>query len=238
MVLIYIPAGEFLMGSKQGAPGASTDQYPQRAVYLDAYWIDQHEVTNAQYAKCVAARKCQLPLITKSMNGSSYYGTAEFANYPLVYVLWNDARTYCAWAGRRLPTEAEWEKAARGTDGRLYPWGNQRPNCRLANYGYGVDNYCEGAPTQVGKYSPDGDSPYSVWDMAGNAFEWVADWYQSDYYSISPTRNPVGPYSGQSRVLRGDSWGYSPGDLLVASRSYYFPTETYYIIGFRCARSP
>jgi serine/threonine protein kinase len=133
MQIIYIPAGEFLMGSADSDSAASSDERPQHRVTLDGYWIDQTEVTNAQYALCVAVGKCQPPSPTSSNSRSSYYGDMQYDNYPVIYVSWDDAQSYCAWAGGRLPTEAEWEKAARGTDGRIYPWGNQSPDCNLAN---------------------------------------------------------------------------------------------------------
>ena len=197
MVLIYIPAGDFLMGSADSDKEANSDEKPQHKVYLDAFWIDKTEVTNVMYARCVQAGACQTLFETKSFARSSYYTNAQFKDFPVIYVSWDDAGKYCKWAERRLPTEAEWEKAARGAIGRLYPWGDDPPNPSLLNFNKNV-----GDTTQVGKY-PDGASTYGVLDMAGNVWEWVADWYDEKYYSKSPNRNPDGPASGGFGILRG-----------------------------------
>jgi formylglycine-generating enzyme required for sulfatase activity len=231
MVLVYVPAGEFTMGSKDGG----SDAQPVHTVYLDAYWIDQTEVTNAMYAKCVAAGKCQPLSSNASHTRSSYYNNTQYANYPVVYVDWNDAQTYCAWAGRRLPTEAEWEKAARGTDGRIYPWSGYSPTCSLANY-WTMDGSCIGDTIKVGSYLA-GASPYGALDMAGNVWEWAADWYAENYYASSPLSNPTGPASGQVRVLRGGSWGDSVDDIRSAFRFRFNPDKANSYQGFRCSRS-
>ncbi|KPL83543.1 hypothetical protein ADN01_08080 [Levilinea saccharolytica] len=229
MVMVYVPAGEFWMGSDKSAdPQAYDDELPQHKVYLDSFWIDQTEITNAQYARCVADGACTPPAYTRSYTRDSYYGSSQFDNYPVINVDWNQASAYCAWAGRRLPTEAEWEKAARGTDGRIYPWGNQTPNGQLANFGsYEKDT------TAVGQY-PSGASPYGALDMAGNVWEWVADWY-GDYPS-GAVSNPAGPDSGQYRVYRGGSWNYGSFDIRSASRDWGNPDARDVSIGFRCAR--
>jgi formylglycine-generating enzyme required for sulfatase activity/tRNA A-37 threonylcarbamoyl transferase component Bud32 len=226
--MVFVPAGEFTMGSNEG----NSDEKPQHPVYLDAFWIDKYEVTNALYKKCVDAGKCQSPNPTRSYTRSSYYGNASFDNYPVIYVSWNDAKTYCEWAGKRLPTEAEWEKAARGTDGRIYPWGNTFDKSLLNSYESNI-----GDTTQVGKYLG-GASPYGALDMAGNVWEWVADWYNSTYYTSSPRDNPKGPSSGQYRVVRGGAWDYSGGNVRPAYRSRYAPSDANDLVGFRCARSP
>jgi formylglycine-generating enzyme required for sulfatase activity len=233
MVQVYVPAGEFLMGSDKTKDSQAIDnELPQHTVYLNAFWIDQTEVTNAQYARCVASGQCTLPHSTSSYTHSSYYGDGQYADYPVVNVDWNQTQAYCTWAGRGLPSEAEWEKAARGTDGRIYPWGNQSPDSSLANY-YGTI----GDTTAVGSY-PSGASPYGALDMAGNVQEWVSDWYNDTYYSQSPARNPTGPDSGIFRGVRGTSWG----NLVVVTRSAerfgYFPGWEASFIGFRCAASP
>jgi serine/threonine-protein kinase len=183
-----------MMGSSYG----ESNERPVHSVYLDAFWIDQTEVTNAMYVKCVQDTACEVPSSTKSSTRDSYYGNPEFDNYPVINVSWDDAKTYCAWAGRRLPTEAEWEKAARGTDEHKYPWGNNQPNSNLLN-----NNMND--TTEVGKY-PNGASPYDALDMAGNVWEWVEDWQRDTYYANSPTSNPLGPDSGVYRGLRGGSW--------------------------------
>jgi serine/threonine protein kinase/formylglycine-generating enzyme required for sulfatase activity len=225
MHLVYVPEGNFEMG---------TDKYdrekPIHTVYLDAFWIDQTEVTYAKYEKCVASGECEEPQSTKSSLGDSYYGNSTYADFPVIYMDWYQAEVYCEWAGRRLPTEAEWEKAARGTDGRTYPWG-EGIDCSLHN-GFG----CAGNPSEVGSY-PDGASPYGVLDMAGNVGEWVADWYDGDYYRNSPSRNPVGPSSGEYRVLRGGSWIDDTIWIRSAGRTGGILDSQYLDQGFRCASS-
>ena len=194
---------------------------PLHTVYLDAFWIDQTDVTNAMYAKCISAGNCTPPQCNRSdINGDKQ---------PVVCVDWSQADTYCKWAGRSLPTEAQWEKAAHGTDGRTYPWGSQAPDVNLLNYNGNV-----GKTTDVGSY-PTGASPYGALDMAGNVFQWVADWYDASYYGKSPKTNPTGPTSGDSRVLRGGSW-YNDGDSArSANRSNSYPTAQNEQFGFRCA---
>lgn len=225
MVLVYVPAGEFTMGSDDG----NANEKPERRIYLDAYWIDQTEVTNAMYAKCVEANQCNLPSKKRSQTRLSYFDTPEFSDYPIIYVTWDDAFAYCSWVGRTLPTEAQWEKAARGEDGRTYPWGEVSPRDTLANY----DNHF-GDTTRVGTF-PDGASQYGVYDMAGNVWEWVNDWYDGSYYQSSPSSNPLGPSSGQYRVLRGSSWGYYEYGVRSVYRNWYVPWHSDELVGFRCA---
>ena len=227
MVMVYVPAGEFEMGSNNG----DSNEKPVHMVDLDAYWIDKYEVSNAQYALCVADGDCTMPQSMGSSKRSSYYGNPEYDNYPVIYVGWNQAETYCQWAGGGLPTEAQWEKAARGNDGRTYPWGDERPNCQLANYGSG--NYCVGDTSPVTDYES-GASPYGALNMAGNVLEWVRDWYDSNYYSNSPVENPTGSISVGTRVLRGGSWNYDDWLIRVAFRYVSDPTNAYCDIGFRC----
>jgi len=229
MVLVYVPAGDFLMGSTDSDPQAQSDEKPQHRVSLDAYWIDRTEVTNAMYALCVSAGACQPPGNTSSYTRINYYGNSQYADYPVIYVDWKNAQAYCGWVGRRLPTEAEWEKAARGTDGRIYPWGNGSPSSSLLNY-----NFDFGNTTVVGNY-PSGASPYGALDMAGNVWEWVADWYDSSYYANSPSSNPTGPALGQYRVLRGGSWNYEKEYVRSAGRNWDGPAVSGGFIGFRCA---
>ncbi len=230
MVLIYIPAGDFLMGSADSDKEANGDEKPQHKVYLDAFWMDKTEVTNAMYALCVQAGACKTLIETKSFARSSYYTSPQFKDFPVIYVSWDDAGRYCKWAERRLPTEAEWEKAARGADGKLYPWGDTSPSPSLLNFNKNV-----GDTTQAGKY-PDGASTYGVLDMAGNVWEWVADWYDEKYYSKSPNRNPDGPASGGFGILRGGAWVTEVNYVRAAQRLKVAFDFRDSILGFRCAR--
>jgi formylglycine-generating enzyme required for sulfatase activity len=214
-----VPAGTFKMGSEK-----YDDEKPIHDVYLDAFYMDMYEVTNAAYKNCVDAGKCELP------SNADKYNDAAYAEHPVVYVNWNQAKTYCEWRGSRLPTEAEWEKAARGVDGRTYPWG-EGIDCSKANY-YG----CVRSTSEVGSYES-GKSPYGIYDMAGNAREWVNDWYDENYYQNSPASNPLGPSSGQYRVLRGGSWYYSDNLARSAYRFSNSPDLINFNFGFRCARS-
>jgi len=227
MVMVYVPAGEFTMGSDTG----DTDERPVHTVYLDAFWIDRTEVTNAMYAKCVQTGVCQPPIKTSSYNRSYYFGNPVFGNYPVIYVDWNMATAYCSWAGRRLPTEAEWEKAAHGTDERTYPWGEEI-DCNKANYGG-----CVGDTTEVGSYES-GKSPYGVYDMAGNVWEWVGSVYEPYPYNQS---NVVDNLTGlDSPVLRGGGWRKGDTSFYVRSSNRdkdVLPYNDYELDhnGFRCA---
>ncbi|MBN1147001.1 MAG: SUMF1/EgtB/PvdO family nonheme iron enzyme, partial [Anaerolineales bacterium] len=230
MAQVYVPAGSFLMGAVEGDPDAGADEMSQRQVYLDAFWIDLTEVTNGMYALCVGAGACNPPLGSGSKTRPIYYGDERFVNYPVIYVSWQDAEHYCRWAGRRLPSEAEWEKAARGVDGRVFPWAEALvASSRLANFNNQV-----GDTTLVGMY-PLGASPYGALDIAGNVAEWVADWYGEDYYALAPLRNPLGPDSGEYRVLRGGSWLSLPRAVRVTFRLWNYPDLRFEGGGFRCA---
>jgi formylglycine-generating enzyme required for sulfatase activity/tetratricopeptide (TPR) repeat protein len=225
MVMVYVPAGGFSMGSDSG----SSNEKPVHTVYLDSFWIDQTEVTNKMYSLCVSAGICQPPKSANSYSRISYYENSDFENYPVIYVDWDMANTYCTWAGRRLPTEAEWEKAARGTTKSTYPWGDEADG-EKANY-MGI----KGDTTPVGVFDL-GKSPYGVFDLAGNVMEWVADWYSSNYYANSPRENPLGPSSGTAHVLRGGSWKSNLNSIRSSYRFGLNPDMTnFYLIGFRCA---
>jgi len=241
MTLVYIPEGEFEMGSEEG----DSDESPVHTVYLDAFLIDQTEVTNTMFAEFLNsegnqkeggvtwldagdadARILNLDDIWQSDHG--------YADHPATEVSWYGAKAYCEWAGRRLPTEAEWEKAARGENGRTYPWG-ENISCSQANY-WGCDQFPRTSP--VGYYGSAGASPYGAYDMAGNVLEWVMDKYGSRYYEDSWDENPTGPDSGGYRVIRGGSWSYSERKERSANRFNFDPTNSSYSIGFRCALSP
>jgi serine/threonine-protein kinase len=230
MEMVYVPAGEFTMGSPNGV--GFDDENPEHVVNLGAFWIDKTEVTNAMYAECVGENACQPPITVKSDPMSDYYGNPQYGDYPVTLVSWTSANTYCNWAGERLLTEAEWEKAARGTDKRTYPWGNSSPTCSLANY-----SDCVGALSVAGGH-PDGASPYGALDMAGNLWEWVQDWYSASYYAISPLDNPQGPTTGKTHVVRGGSWFIVPGgnnDLYIRSANRGGDlTKVDSGVGFRC----
>lgn len=228
MTLVFVPAGEFNMGSD-----SESDAQPTHQVDLSAFWIDQTEVTNAMYAKCAVDGGCTPPLATNSNTHNSYYDNSEFDDFPVIYVNWSQASAYCSWSNRRLATEAEWEKAARGTDGRTYPWG-EGIDCHKANYFF---NKCIGDTTKVGSYL-EGVSPYDVYDMAGNVWEWVNDWYDGNYYRASPMSNPQGPTLGEYRVLRGGSWNDFNNAIPSANRNSSNPSSASSDIGFRCALSP
>ncbi len=229
ILMLLVPAGKFTMGRND----SEADQAPSHEVYLDAYYIDQYEVTNAMYSMCVQTGFCEPPNKNSSKTHlDSYYNNPNFDKYPVVYVDWEKAETYCKWRDARLPTEAEWEKAARGTDERIYPWGNDAPSCNRANY-----INCPQVDTQeVTKYSL-GKSPYGVYNMAGNVWEWVSDWYTADYYQNSPKENPTGPSSGYSRVMRGGAFYDQFTELTTVNRVFRSPIVSNYDIGFRCARS-
>jgi len=215
--MITIPEGEFIMGSNL----ADLDAQPAHTIYLDPYQIDRFEVTNDQYQAFVQ---------TTGHRPSEFSQNAglNVANLPIVGINWLDADAYCQWIGGRLPTEAEWEKAARGTGGRTYPWGETAPDSTLLNYNRHINQ-----PTPVGTY-PTGTSPFGMHDMAGNVWEWTNDWVSSTSYITSPDRNPQGPIQGSQRVIRGGSWGEDQTFVRTFNRFWSFPTASTDLIGFRC----
>ncbi|HYL81661.1 MAG TPA: formylglycine-generating enzyme family protein, partial [Candidatus Acidoferrum sp.] len=222
-----IPAGEFVMGStpRDGNP----DETPQRKVILDAFQIDKYETTVGRYAKFLQATGQDPPEYWNLAN------PATDGDLPVVGVDWDQAQAYCQWAGKRLPTEAEWEKAARGTDGRKHPWGNEGPTPQLANYGKGGSFGYSKSLDKVGNYES-GKSPYGVYDMIGNVWEWVADWYDKGYYQNAPEKSPKGPEKGEFKVIRGGSWAKVPLVVRAAGRNRAAPSSQTTSIGFRCAK--
>jgi formylglycine-generating enzyme required for sulfatase activity len=250
-LMVYVPAGQFQMGSAENDPDAFDNEKPQHTVYLDAFWIDQTEVTNAQFAAFLNEQGNQTQGRTTWLQLESEYCLIEqvsgeyrpksgYDDHPVVVVSWYGADAYCAWVGARLPTEAEWEYAARGPDGYIYPWGDTFDGERLsfcdANCTYDWkntdydDGYAKTAP--VGSFEA-GASWCGALDMAGNVWEWVSDWYDNHYPS-APQTNPTGPATGGSKVLRGGSWSYVSNIVRSASRNGNRPSDGYGNMGFRC----
>ncbi len=244
MTQLLVPAGTFFMGGMDVY--RENDELPVHEVKLNAFWIDQVEVTNGMYNLCVQAGSCRPPVKINSDNRLEYFGNPEFQDYPVVNVAWYDASAYCLWAGRGLPTEAQWERAARGDDKRNFPWGDEPPN----QYNSNSINIV-GDTSRVGSYA-EGASPFGALDMAGNVWEWVADRYRPDYYGKSPSENPTGPAEEEVfsdlRVIRGGSFQDDWTILRLANRSFLEgpnpsaqpADEAYYgktsaKIGFRCA---
>ena len=239
---IYIPAGTFRMGGMDAR--RAPDEIPVHEVTLDAYWMDHLEITNAMYSLCVSAGACEPPQSVESQRRFDYFENTDFKDYPVVYVTWGQAKIYCEWADRRLPTEAEWERAARGDDFRTFPWGEDKADWRFANFNMLVTD-----TSRVGSYSR-GASPFGVLDMAGNVAEWTNDFYDFDYYLTSPSVNPLGPETSSSlnRVVRGGSLGDAEINIRLSKRSSVrgsnlkaAPDSKAYLgdfsprIGFRCA---
>jgi formylglycine-generating enzyme required for sulfatase activity len=222
--MVLVPGGAFNMGA-----GENGDTAPIHTVTLDSFFMDQFEVTNERYGQCVSAGVCSPPTRQSTETRSGYFTNPAFANFPMVNVTWDQAETFCEWVGRRLPTEAEWEYAATGGNARLYPWGDQfDPNLAPVN-----------EPDTVGVGSfPGGASPFGVQDLAGNALEWVLDWYDAEFYANSPEAGPIGPETGTRKVLRGGGFGNPDPSLYTTFRRYSrAPNLTDVDIGFRCAET-
>ena len=226
--MVEIPAGEFVMGFD--GTQALEDERPAHRVWLDTYLMDRYEVTTAHYAAFLTAGNHAPPWLWNLVD------LAQHGDRPVIGVDWTDAEAYCRWKGKRLPTEAEWEKAARGIDGRLYPWGSHLPTEQLANYALGARFSYSQVLMPVPSYDQ-GKSPYGMYQMAGNVWEWVSDWYSASYYERSPDRNPTGAESGQFKVVRGGSWSDLPKYLLTYGRFKLLPQTQNSYTGFRCAKS-
>jgi formylglycine-generating enzyme required for sulfatase activity len=218
---VHIPAGEFTMGADTNFIGTKPHQ-----VYLDAYWIDQVDITNSMYAICVKAGACKQPA-----RYDDYFDNPKFSDYPVVYVNWYAAHSFCIWKGERLPTEAEWEKAARGLDGRPYPWGKGSPDISLLNYNGDHRDIVSAYDYLIGI------SPYGLLQMSGNVRQWVSDWYGRNYYSISPYKDPQGPDSGKYKSLRGGAFNDDAQEVATFYRAYHDPTSAGQDRGFRCVQS-
>lgn len=246
--LIYIPAGEFWMGS-EGVDAPENEQ-PQHKVSLDDFWIYETEVTNAMFEDFVQETGYQTSVeksgwsytfdgVAWQKTSGAYWRQPEGKGsslrgregHPVVHISWYDANTYCLWSGGRLPTEAEWEKAARGTTNAQYPWGNNAPTAQLLNFESNIMN-----TVPVGSY-PQGKSIYGVYDMSGNVWEWVSDWYDSEYYQHSPSSNPQGAESGNTHVFRGGSWDDEASSVTATVRVGFDPATTSASIGFRCVKN-
>ncbi len=238
----FVPAGSFIMGSSADRAVAECEQFgldcerewfineePVHEVYLDAYYIDKYEVTNKFYEACVDASACRPPIQSRSFAQEDYYGNSIFDDFPVVFVNWDMAETYCEWRGAKLPTEAQWEKAARGNDGRIFPWGNE------IDYKYANFDQIIRDTTMVSQYEK-GKSPYGVYDLAGNTLEWVYDWYSETYYQISPSSNAMGPDQGDGRAVRGGSW-FDKDQIRSAWRDGWETFNNRDGVGFRCAMS-
>jgi formylglycine-generating enzyme required for sulfatase activity len=223
--MVLIPAGEFTMGSPRDNP----DERPQKRVVLDAFHIDKFETSVGRYGKYLVATGDTPPELWGQVNPNLD------GDLPVVGVDWDQATRYCKWAGKRLPTEAEWEKAARGTDGRNYPWGNTGQPTQFANLGKGGTFGYTKSLTKVGSYET-GKSPFDVYDMIGNVWEWTADWYDARSYQTMPDKNPKGPETGKERVIRGGSWARVPLVSRTSARLKAAPSSQTNTIGFRCAK--
>ena len=235
---VPVPEGEFEMGGEGGH--STADEGPKHKVWLDAFLIGTYEVTNAQYHAFVKATGHRLPENCCDPRYNIWKGDLlppDVEKLPVINVSWDDATAFCRWGGARLPTEAEWEKASRGTDGRIYPWGNDPPSGNRANYSFDPVSMWEG-PASLAKRNQYefGTSPYGALEMAGNVWELVQDWYDENYYKSSPAKNPKGPEKGEGRVIRGGSWRNTADMLHASNRNKHVPTERRVYIGIRCAK--
>jgi len=239
--MVFVPAGDFKMGSDWN-PTDFPNELPIHTVTLSAYWIDRNDVTMDEYAACVTASGCPVPVYSYLDNSECNWGSPRGGSNPINCVDWQQGETYCTWAGKRYPTEAEWEKAARGENQPepTYPWGEAAPTCNYAvmdDPKTGFEGCGLNATGPVGS-KPAGSSPYGALDMAGDVWDWVNDWFSPTYYSVSPATDPPGPATGTSRVLRGGSWSSTGGaDLRSSMRISNAPNQASYGFGFRCAKN-
>ena len=235
--MILIPEGPFLMGVPKWARDGGRDEYPNHEVFLHEYYLDKYEVTNGRYLEFIRQTGHRPPKHAMDPTKNLWQDglmPESIVNLPVVNVDWFDARAYCEWAGKRLPSEAEWEKAGKGTDDRRFPWGNVEPTHKHLNFNQKWRG--ESTLVPVGIYEA-GKSPYGLYDMAGNVWEWVADWYDMEYYGHSPHTNPLGPDSGTRRVLRSSGWQVETPQVRVFTRVAADPLNRDHSTGFRCAWS-
>ncbi|NGZ08296.1 MAG: formylglycine-generating enzyme family protein [Nitrospira sp. LK70] len=235
--MIVVPAGSFPMGVPVGARDGGHDEYPRHDVFVDTFAIDKFEVTNGRYLEFVKSTGHRVPQNPRNPTRNLWHGesiTDSLTDRPVINVDWFDAEAYCRWAGKRLPTEAEWEKAAKGTSDRRFPWGNVEPTSKHLNYNQPWIG--EKTLMPVGSYEA-GKSPYGLYDMAGNVWEWVNDWYDPQYYEKSPKKNPKGPDTGTKKVIRGAGWQNETPTVRIFTRVESDPTVRNESTGFRCAAS-
>lgn len=229
--MVHFPAGEFVMGSP-GEVGKS-NEHPPHNVYLDAFYLDRYEVTFQDFEKYLAVNPKQYPTITGWVDRKA---RKDMLEKPIFGLQWKRCKRYCEWREKRLPTEAEWERAARGLENRKYPWGNEPPDKQRANFGNCCFIQKGKVLSKVGSYEQ-GQSPEKVFDLGGNVAEWVYDWYDKKYYKKGPHRNPQGPKKGKYHVIRGGAWNSLPVYLRSSSRYGDSDAKDYYGIGCRCAKS-
>lgn len=236
--MVVVPAGSFPMGVPDGARDGGDDEYPRHDVFVDTFMIDTFEVTNGRYLEFVKSAGHRVPQNPRNPTRNLWQGESisdTLIDRPVVNVDWFDAEAYCRWAGKRLPTEAEWEKAAKGTSDRRFPWGDVEPTGKHLNYNQRWIG--EKTLMPVGSYEA-GKSPYGLYDMAGNVWEWVNDWYDARYYQKSPKKNPKGPETGTKKVIRGAGWQNEAPTVRIFTRVESDPMDRNESTGFRCATSP
>ncbi|MGB0909905.1 MAG: formylglycine-generating enzyme family protein [Nitrospirales bacterium] len=235
--MVFVPEGIFPMGVPSAARDGGVDERPTHDVFLDAFYIDKYELTNGRYLQFVIETGHRTPHHPTDPTKGIWQGNImpeSIIDLPVINVDWFDAEAYCTWAGKRLPTEAEWEKAAKGPNEWRFPWGDMEPTDKHLNYNQ-VTWRGEATLVPVGIYEA-GKSPYGAYDMAGNVWEWVADWYDSQYYSKSPERNPKGPQTGGYKVLRSSGWQGETPQARIFTRIMSKPLDRNHSTGFRCAK--